>query len=259
MQSHIPDFLTNLILIADTSLLIGVIIAFLWVVRRLAKQDSSARMMAFIAPLFVLLWFGVALFLGYQNFFKATFDGPLPPYILYGIMGPLFLFAPVVFWSNAFGRILDQFAQEILVGYQSYRMLGILFFVAYGASLLPAIFTYPAGIGDILTGLFALLTALVYWRHKLAAAGLVRIWNYFGIADLMLAVSLGFLSSPGIFLILSTDAPNEMITAYPLVLVPVFAVPMSILLHFASLRKLRRDLSKEKERGEEHDQRFRDF
>jgi hypothetical protein len=27
------------------------------------------------------------------------------------------------------------------------------------------------------------------------------------------------------------DAPNELITAYPLVLVPVFGVPLAVLLH----------------------------
>jgi len=34
-------------------------------------------------------------------------------------------------------------------------------------------------------------------------------------------------------------APNELISAFPLVMVPVFSVPLSILLHLASLKKLR--------------------
>jgi len=249
MAANVPNFLTILILVADISLLLGVMSAFLWARMRLPESDGSARALALIAPLLTLVWFSIALALGYQGFFQAKFGGPMPPHIIYGIMVPLLLFSPFVFWSDAFGRILDQFAQAVLVGYQSYRMLGVLFFVAYAAGLLPAVFAYPAGIGDILTGLFAIVTAFVYMRRKLAAASLVKAWNYFGIADLMLAVTLGFLSSPGIFLMLSTDAPNEMITAYPLVLVPVFAVPMSILLHFCSLRKLRRDLRNEESGG----------
>jgi len=39
----------------------------------------------------------------------------------------------------------------------------------------------------------------------------------------------------------SFDAPNELITAYPLVLVPVFGVPLAVLLHVASLVKLGRE------------------
>jgi len=37
---------------------------------------------------------------------------------------------------------------------------------------------------------------------------------------------------------LAFDQPNRLITAFPLVLIPVFLVPLSILLHLASLKKL---------------------
>ena len=40
----------------------------------------------------------------------------------------------------------------------------------------------------------------------------------------------------------SFDAPNELISArFPLVMVPVFAVPLAVILHVVSLIKLRRD------------------
>jgi hypothetical protein len=55
------------------------------------------------------------------------------------------------------------------------------------------------------------------------------------------AVTTGFLTSPSAFQAFSIDAPNELISAYPLVLVPVFAVPLSVLLHVASLIKLGRE------------------
>jgi hypothetical protein len=40
---------------------------------------------------------------------------------------------------------------------------------------------------------------------------------------------------------LSFDAPNELIGAFHLVMIPVFAIPLSVLLHIASLVKLGRD------------------
>ena len=241
MPANVPAFLTVLVIVADTSLLLGVMGALWWARRQLPENDTSGRRLALIALLVILVWFVIAIVLGHQNFFLARFGGTFPPRIVYGIMGPILLFAPVVFLPAAFGRILDQFSQSVLVGYQGYRTLGVLFFVAYGAGLLPAVFAFPVGIGDILTGLFAIAAALIYVRYKLAAGWLIKAWNYFGIADLMIAVLAGFLTSPGPFLMLSTNAPNTMITAYPLVLVPVFAVPMSILLHFCSLRKLKMD------------------
>ena len=64
-------------------------------------------------------------------------------------------------------------------------------------------------------------------------------WNIAGILDLVVAVATGFLSSPGPFQALALENPNILITAFPLVLVPVFAVPLSILLHLATLKRLK--------------------
>jgi hypothetical protein len=60
-------------------------------------------------------------------------------------------------------------------------------------------------------------------------------------ADPVIAVTLGFLTSPSPFQIASFDRPSELIAMLPLSLIPVFAVPLSILLHMASLQRLRQD------------------
>jgi hypothetical protein len=57
-------------------------------------------------------------------------------------------------------------------------------------------------------------------------------------ADLAVAVTTGFLTSPSPVQLLALDRPNTLVTAFPLVLIPVFLVPLSVLLHLASLRKL---------------------
>ena len=54
-----------------------------------------------------------------------------------------------------------------------------------------------------------------------------------------MAVTTGFLTAPSPLQLLSLNAPNELISAFPLAMVPVFAVPLSVLLHFAALAKLR--------------------
>jgi hypothetical protein len=54
-------------------------------------------------------------------------------------------------------------------------------------------------------------------------------------------VTTGFLTSPSAFQLFAFDLPNELISQFPLVLIPVFLVPLSVLLHLASLTKLRRD------------------
>jgi hypothetical protein len=44
-------------------------------------------------------------------------------------------------------------------------------------------------------------------------------------------VPAGFLTSPSPFQLFAFDLPNELIRQFPLVLVPVFLVPVSVLLH----------------------------
>ena len=71
------------------------------------------------------------------------------------------------------------------------------------------------------------------------SAGLLRAWNMLGIADLVVAVTTGFLTSPSPLQLLALDRPNELISSWPLAMIPVFLVPLSLLLHLASLKKLR--------------------
>jgi hypothetical protein len=49
------------------------------------------------------------------------------------------------------------------------------------------------------------------------------------------------LTSPSALQLFAFDLPNELVSRFPLVLIPVFLVPVSVLLHLASLTKLRRD------------------
>ncbi len=68
---------------------------------------------------------------------------------------------------------------------------------------------------------------------------MLRAWNLLGIADLIVAVTTGFLTSPSPLQVLALDRPNELISWFPLAMIPVFLVPLSLLLHLASLQKLR--------------------
>jgi hypothetical protein len=81
---------------------------------------------------------------------------------------------------------------------------------------------------------------MAYMRRVRGSAGMLRAWNRLGIADLVVAVTTGFLTSPSPVQLLALDRPNELITAFPLAMIPVFLVPLAVLLHLASWQKLRR-------------------
>ncbi len=98
-------------------------------------------------------------------------------------------------------------------------------------------FALPAGIGDVLIGIAAPVLAYTLARGYAGSRGLAIVWNIAGIGDLVVAVATGFMSSPGLYQRLAFDEPNTLISAYPLVMIPLFAVPLFILLHVISLRR----------------------
>lgn len=242
-----PEYLTFPILFAAIGVTIGVGAAFFWVRSRLSQNDGAARTMALIAPLFLAGWLAVVLGLALAGAFEARDGGPTVPIITYGLAAPILFLSPLVLYSGAFGRILDLVPQSALVAFQTYRVLGIVFLILYAQGLTPTVFAFPAGIRDTLVGVSAVAVVALLRLRRPGAGRYVALWNGFGIANLALAGTLGFLSSPGRFNVLSSDAPNFLITAYPLVLIPVFVVPLSILLHLSSLRKLRQAAREERD------------
>ncbi len=161
------------------------------------------------------------------------------PTIEFGILIPIAIGILFFLRWPSFRRVIEAIPQQWLVGLQLYRTEGIIFLALYSIGSLPAAFAIPAGVGDVLVGLFAPLVAFAYLRKWPNANTLLRIWNLLGIADLVTAITTGFLTSPSPLQVLALDKPNHLISQYPLVMIPVFLVPLAILLHLASLQKLR--------------------
>ena len=93
--------------------------------------------------------------------------------------------------------------------------------------------------GTCLVGLLAPVVGIAYMRGSRGSAVMLRAWNRLGITDLVVAVTTGFLTSPSPIQLLAFDRPNLLITAFPLAMIPVFLVPLAVLLHLASWQKLR--------------------
>jgi hypothetical protein len=220
---------------------IGIITAILIGLRNaLAKAGWSEqdRIVVFRFSAAILVgWFLLAVALALKGVYQVAPDGI--PTIQYGIFVPILIGAWMIWRSPATLRIIDAVPQPWMVGVQLYRALGVIFLILYATDKLPGLFAWPAGVGDIAVGLSAPLVATAYARDPSRNAARVKAWNAFGILDLAVAVFTGFVTTPSA--LFSYEPPNELISAFPLVLIAVYAVPLSILLHLASLTKLSRE------------------
>ena len=127
-------------------------------------------------------WLVLALFLGWQGIFRSALNQPVP-YIALAIGIPILVGALFIRGSKQVREIIAAVPQSQLVAFQFYRVLGVTFLVLYAAGQLPGIFALPAGWGDVMVGLTALLVGARAARGE--NDQLVTLWNWLGISDLV--------------------------------------------------------------------------
>jgi hypothetical protein len=218
------------------SLIVGAVLFGLW--QGLARAGFAApqRIRTWTTVAIPLVaWYVVAWQLAAAGALQAR-PGTVP-------LLPIAIIVPVLFGlvliarSTRIAAALDATPPEWLVGLQVYRVLGGAFLAQLALEKLSAIFALPAGIGDVLVGLLALPVAFYLRRNPESGRVRAVAWNLLGLLDLVVAITLGFLSTTGRLEGLGVvPAP----LAYPLVMIPAFAVPLSMILHGMSLWQLRR-------------------
>jgi hypothetical protein len=237
MNYPAPGYLLSYVLIGT----VAVPAAVLFLLHRalkLAEWPARDRRRAFwSAAMLLAAWYFAALLPSWFGYYQGTLSRI--PTIQYGVLIPIVV-GIALFWRwRALRRVIEAVPQEWIVGMQVYRALGLIFLVLYAGGHLPGEFAWPAGTGDVVVGLLAPAIGIAYARRLHSAAGLVRAWNLFGLADLVVALATGLMTSPSPLQMFAFDKPNELISAFPLAMIPVFLVPLSVLLHLASLQKLR--------------------
>ena len=185
----------------------------------------------------VFSWLALVMLLGASGIFQGTLHRYVP-YIAFAITLPLAVGCWFLLGTRHGAQIVLNLPIEWAIGIQTYRSLGSIFLLLSGLSLLPSEFAIPAGFGDTITGVLAIPVAAYYFSGLPARKMVAVIWNLFGIADLVVAIAIGFLTSPSPLQLLARDHPNLLISQFPLVLIPAFAVPILFLLHIATLKKL---------------------
>lgn len=230
MNNVVPGYLIPYVLIPTVATIAAVLYG-------LGNALGARKYAVWTASVLLVAWFLAALSLSWLGFYGGT--PSRTPTIQFGLLVPI-VAGVVLFWRwPALQRVVEAVPQRWIVSVQVYRVEGLIFLILYAAGRLPREFAWPAGVGDVIVGLLAPAVGLAYARGWRGSTGLLRAWNLLGIADLVVATTTGFLTSPSPLQALAFDRPNTLITAFPLVLIPVFLVPLSVLLHLGSLQKLR--------------------
>lgn len=217
----------------------GLIAVGLWLGLEATDLTASQRRTTWLAVMIPdTLWFAVAWSAAINGVFIT--GASALPWLPLAILLPVIIGVPLLLLSKRVGLVLDAMPASWLVALQLYRVFGGWFLAAWLRGAAPGVLALPAGIGDVLTGLFAVPAAIAVATGTAQGRRAAIMWNILGLADFAVAITLGMLTTPGRFQLIVSTLAGFNAGVYPNVLTPAFVVPGSILLHTLSLRQLSR-------------------
>lgn len=187
---------------------------------------------------FFLAWLMLILVLGARGVFVAPVGAPPLP-LLIGLVAPLSLFLIGYRFIRPVREFVLSADLRVIVAIQGWRWAGLGFLSLYTYRVLPGIFAWPAGIGDMAIGITApLVLSALLRRPGFAAEKSFVAWNLSGILDLVVAVSIGALVpllAPSFYGTVTTSPMTQL----PLVVIPTYLVPTFLMLHLTALFQAR--------------------
>lgn len=163
---------------------------------------------------------------------------PVPPKVMIfaGIPLTIILFA-IVGNTSIFKKLLRSITLESLITIHVFRLLGVFFIILYFYHLLPADLAFSAGMGDIITAIFAWPVAKWVSKRGSWSIKAVYAWNIFGILDIItLLIIVGITikkSAVG-----GGNGGLQEMTIFPFAWFPAFAPATILFLHTIIFRKL---------------------
>ena len=177
-------------------------------------------------------WFIFALSASALHLFKND-SNRIGLAVAIAALTPIIVFSLWFAASAGFRQFALSLNPRILTSAQAWRIIGFTFVLLEARGVLPAIFAFPAGYGDMAIGMTA---AFVAWKladpsHR----NIFILWQLLGILDLVIAVSVGTTAG----LISPQGPPMVPMTVLPLSLVPTFLVPLFVILHVICIAQAR--------------------
>lgn len=235
--SDVPIWISVMVIGATVFAASGVTGAIYLARRRSARPVEGSMPGSGAAGILLGGWLLVSFALAGAGVFRAAAETAAPP-IIFGVALPILIGWALFVRSPKLRRLADAVPSHWALAAQTPRIFGLTFLALMAQDRLPGVFGFRAGWGDILVGAAAPLVAYWYVRRGRWARPVAIGFNVLGLADLALAVGTGILAAPSLLRQIFTTPSTEIMTVLPMVMVPVFLVPLAALIHIFSLRQL---------------------
>lgn len=184
---------------------------------------------------FYILYLAYASILALKGVFQTN---SIPPKVMVLTAIPLTVMLFVIVGNTKlFKKLLRSITLESLIALHVFRLLGVFEILLYFYHLLPGDFAFSAGMGDIITAIFAWPVAKMVSKRKPGSLKMAYAWNIFGTLDIITLLVIAVINTRNAIV---TGAPGvQEMTIFPFVWFPAFAPATILFLHYATFRKLR--------------------
>jgi hypothetical protein len=196
----------------------------------------SATKKSIITLVVLLSWIIIQSLISLTGFY--TVITAVPPRLPFLIIPPVLVIA-ILFLSKR-GRIyIDGLDPKMLTLLQIVRIpVELILFCLFLNKTIPQIMTFEGRNFDMLAGLTApLIFYFGYVKSKLNKS-ILLIWNFACLALVLNILIIALLSAPFPFQHFGFDQPNIAIFYFPFILLPCCVVPVVILSHLATIKRL---------------------
>lgn len=185
------------------------------------------------------LWFVVAYVVGAGRLLVNETGSPLAPIALTAAI-PVALFVGLYAAIPQFRQFVLSQDIETLTLLQTWRVVGFGFLMLYAHGVLPGVFAYPAGIGDVAVGLMATAVVIQLRRNPEFVKSNRFLWfNFAGLLDFAVAVGTAGLTAGAFPMFVGNGLTSAPMDVWPLNIFPSFVVPLFIIAHLTVLLKVR--------------------
>jgi len=192
--------------------------------------SAKTRMAALL-----VVWFALAALIGVSGA-VATGPGTLFRPVALTMVAPVLGFVALYVGSAAFRGFVLGRDLRVVTMLQAWRVVGLAFLPLMFFGVLPSLFAWPAGVGDVLVGLSAPWVVLALARDpNFATSRAFVVWNVLGLADFVVAGATAMLSSGAIPALVSGGATSAPMEVWPLSLFPSLFVPLFAFAHLTAL------------------------
>jgi len=215
---------------AELTLAASIVVGFLSLAM---AQTTSGRATVLVG---LGAWFALVLAIGATGALSPVAGGP--PALGLTVVLPIVALVWAYFGLPSVRTAMAAMPLPGLIALHAIRLLGFTFIVLYAEGRLPAPFAPSAGWGDVFIGATALPLAWAVTQFGARVRPLALLWNALGVADLVIALTLGPLSAPGPLQVFVGPPDSSPMTTLPWLIIPAFLVPCLMFLHVVIFARL---------------------